>query len=155
MHRLWENKVDARLTQQGRTSLSSNNPVLHSSILLRQQHRGHRPIPLGNDPDLGATIRQVGRLEPVSIGKGTIVSGPALRANGSPIPCLVAMEPWKWQVEHSQLGRALQKIFAQTPSLWWRVNLPRGAYSGGGSMPNHAPQPRQRTWEPPQPTPFK
>ena len=30
------------------------------SILLRQQHRGGRSIPLGNDPDLGATIRQVG-----------------------------------------------------------------------------------------------
>ena len=30
------------------------------SILLRQQHRGHRPVPLGDDPDLGSTIRQVG-----------------------------------------------------------------------------------------------
>ncbi len=35
--------------------------------------------------------------------KGTIVSGPVFWANVSPIPSLVAMEPWKWQVEHSQL----------------------------------------------------
>ena len=73
------------------------------SILLRQQHRGHRPVPLGDDPDLGAAIRQVGGQEPVPIGKGTIVSGPVLRVNVSPIPSLVAMEPWKWQVGHSHL----------------------------------------------------
>ena len=63
------------------------------SILLRQQHRGARPIPLGDDPDLDTTFRQVGGQEPVPIGEGTIIGSPVLRANVSPIPSLVAMEP--------------------------------------------------------------
>jgi len=73
------------------------------SILLRQQHRGGRPVRLGDDPNLGATSRQVGGQQPVPIGEGTIIGSPVLRANVSPIPCLLAMEPWKWQVGHSQL----------------------------------------------------
>jgi len=63
------------------------------SILLRQQHRGGRPIPLGDDPNLGATSRQVGGQQPVPIGEGAIVGSPVLRANVSPIPSPVAMEP--------------------------------------------------------------
>ena len=79
------------------------------SILLRQQHRGHRPVPFRNDPDLGATIRQVGGEEPVYIGKRTIVGCPVLRAEGSPIPSLVAMEPpqehlWWHELESSWGG---------------------------------------------------
>ena len=73
------------------------------SILLRQQHRGGQPVRLGDDPDLGATSRQVGGQQPVPIDEGAIVGGLVLRANGSPIPSLVTMEPWKWQVGHSQL----------------------------------------------------
>jgi len=74
------------------------------SILLRQQHRRHRPVPLRNDPDLGTTTCHVGRQQPVPIGEGTIVSGPVLGANGSPIPSLVAMEPpqerlWRHELE--------------------------------------------------------
>ena len=68
------------------------------SILLRQQHRGGRSIPLGNDPDLGATIRQVGGQQAVPIGEGAIVGGPVLGANVSPIPSLVAMEPPQEQI---------------------------------------------------------
>ena len=68
------------------------------SILLRQQHRGRRPVPLRDDSDLGATIRQVGGQQAVPIGESTIVGCPVLRANVSPIPSLVAMEPLQEQV---------------------------------------------------------
>ena len=67
--------------------------LVWTSILLRQEHRGGRPVPLGDDPDLDTTCRQVGGQEPVPIGEGTLVGSPVLRANGSPIPSLVAMEP--------------------------------------------------------------
>jgi hypothetical protein len=93
---------------------------------------GDRPsinTPFRNDPDLGATIRQVGGEEPVYIGKRTIVGCPVLRAEGSPIPSLVAMEPpqeqvWWHQLQSGRGGDDLAK---------WEEWIHRNFYHPGSS----------------------
>jgi hypothetical protein len=57
------------------------------------------PLPRGD----GLAAKKGGQ-QPVPIGEGAIVGGPVLRANGSPIPSLVAMEPpqehlWRHELE--------------------------------------------------------
>jgi hypothetical protein len=98
------------------------------SIFLRQEYRGHRPVPLGDDPDLGAVRHEVGRQKAVAIGKGAIVGGPVLRADGSPIPSLVALEPvlekvWWHQLEGGGGGDNLAEWEWRIHRLFYRLAM--------------------------------
>lgn len=98
------------------------------SIFLRQEYCGNRPVPLGDDPDLGAIRRQVGRQETVALDEITVIGGPVLRADGSPIPSLVALEPvlkkvWRHQLEGCRGGDNLAEWEWRIHRLFYRLAM--------------------------------